>query len=119
MKSAARTLRKSSPPIEPRRGEAPITATEAGSKNGSERRDHGLVVAALDALAIALGRSDREGQLDLAASYVTRDREADGLEDAEHLPVVRKHLRDEALDAELAARAASCSSSRVPIPLRW
>ena len=31
-KSAVRMLRNSSPPIEPRRDEAPITATDAGSK---------------------------------------------------------------------------------------
>ena len=35
LKSALRMLRNSSPPIEPRRGEAPSTATPCGAKNGS------------------------------------------------------------------------------------
>ena len=34
-KSPATMLRNSSPPIEPRRAEAPITATLAGAKNGA------------------------------------------------------------------------------------
>ena len=35
VKSDSRMLRKSSPPIEPRREEAPTTATVRGTKNGA------------------------------------------------------------------------------------
>ena len=75
------------------------------------------MIAALDALAVALGGRDREGQLDLSPSDVASDREADGLEDAEHLPVVRKHLRDEALDAQRAGeRRELLEQSRADAP---
>ena len=44
-KSPARMLRKSSPPIEPRRFEAPMTATERGLEERLERGPHRDVVA--------------------------------------------------------------------------
>src|SRR5918995_3469333 len=73
-----------------------------GLEERAKRRDNCLVVAALDALAIALGGRDRERQLDLTPGDVSSDGETDGLEDPEHLPIVREHLRHEALDAERA-----------------
>src|SRR5204862_4473005 len=42
VKSPVRMLRKSSPPIVPRRGDAPSTATDRGAKNG--RRDAATAV---------------------------------------------------------------------------
>ena len=66
----------------------------------AERRGHGGVVALLDSLAIPLGRSDRELHLELAALELARQLEADRLEDAEHVAVLRHHLRDEALDPD-------------------
>ena len=72
-----------------------------GSKNGRSDAVDGGVVALLDALAVALRRRDRELHLDLAALELARQLEAGGLEDAEHAPVVRQHLGDEALDPDL------------------
>ena len=67
----------------------------------AQRRGHGGVVALLDPLAIPLGRGDRELHLELAALELARQLEAGGLEDAEHVAIVRHHLRDEALDTDL------------------
>ena len=65
VKSARRMLRKSSPPIEPRRCDAPSTATERGAKKGCERR----ATAAWSRLSTCsrklVGGSDRELDLDL------------------------------------------------------
>ena len=91
-------LRKSSPPIEPRRREAPITATEARLEERLERGGDGDVVALVDALLVARGRRDREAHLDLAALELARDLEAGVGEDREHRPVLGQHLGDEALD---------------------
>ena len=60
-------LRKSSPPIEPRRFDAPITATERGWKNGSSEARDRDVVAFGHVLAVRVGRRDREADLELAA----------------------------------------------------
>ena len=66
-KSASRMFRKSSPPIVPRRRDAPITATLRGSKNG--RSD--AVTATWSRSATSSSnrsvRCDREHDLDLAA----------------------------------------------------
>ena len=90
-------LRKSSPPIEPRRADAPMTATVRGSKNGrsdavtatwsrsSTRSSYGSVAA--------IGKSTSTSPP--SSSRVARSRR---LEDAEHAAVVGHHLRDEALD---------------------
>ena len=91
-------LRNSSPPIVPRRREAPITATLRGSKNGPQGRRHRDVIALGEALLEALGARDRERDLHLASRQLAGQLEAERLEDAEHPPVVRQHLCDEALD---------------------
>ena len=101
-KSASRTFRKSSPPIDPRRARRADDGDGRGLEERAKRRDDRLMVAALDAFQVALGRCDRERELDLAAGNLARDREADRLEDAEHLTVVRQNDRDEPLDPEPA-----------------
>ena len=58
----------------------------------------GEVVALVDAGAVPLRRRDREANFELAAVELPRHLEAGALEDAEHRPVLRHHLRDEALD---------------------
>ena len=91
-------MRKSSPPIVPRRDEAPTTATLARLEERSQRGADGDVVALLDAELVALGRSEVERHLDDAPFQLARELEAGALEDAEHRPVLRQHLGDEPLD---------------------
>ena len=59
------------------------------------------MVALVDPLAVALCRGDRELHLELAAFELARELETGRLEDAQHVAVVRQHLRDEALDSLL------------------
>ena len=91
-------FRKSSPPIVPRRREAPTTATLSGSKNGRSDAVDRDVVSLRDTLLEPLHVVDREGHLHLSPGELSRQLEAEGLEDAEHLPVVRDDLGDEPLD---------------------
>ena len=103
-KSASRMLRKSSPPIVPRRLDAPTTATVRGSKNG--RRDAVTATWSRSASSSS-NRSVRAiGNVTSIAPPVElpAQLEADGLEHCEHAPVVRHDLRDEPLDA-VAGRA--------------
>ena len=74
-------FRKSSPPIEPRRFEAPTTATLEGSKNGRSEATTASW-SRVDVLAIRLGRGDRELHLELAALELARQLESGGLEHA-------------------------------------
>ena len=67
----------------------------------TERRRDGNVVALLDPRAELLGRCDREPNLDLAALERARHLEAGVSEDAEHRRVLRQHVGDEALDADV------------------
>ena len=94
-------FRNNSPPIEPRRREAPITATVRGSKNGRS-----------DAVTAAWSRSSTRSRyrsvgaigncdLDLAALQLPCQLEAHRLEDAEHVAVLRHHLCDKTLDTGL------------------
>ena len=94
-------FRNSSPPIDPRRRDAPTTATLARLEERSQRRGDGGVIALGDALAVALGRDDRELHLDLAAFELARELESRGRKDAEHVAVVREDACHEALDADL------------------
>ena len=64
----------------------------------AQRRDDGRVVALLDALFEALGRRDRELDLDDAAGEFPLELEACALEDAEHRRVLGKDLGHEALE---------------------
>ena len=66
-----------------------------------QRRRDRRVISLGDAFPIPLGRDDRELHLDLAALQLARELEARGLEDAEHVAVVREDARHEALDAHL------------------
>ncbi len=91
-------LRKSSPPIEPRRFDAPTTATELGWKKGSSDAAHSDVVAGRHLLPVAACRRDREADLDLAAFAGARDREAGVAEDVDHRVVLVQHLGHELLD---------------------
>ena len=70
-------------------------------EEGLERGAHRDVVALGHVLAIRVGGSDRESDLDLAAFAGARDREARVAEHAEHRGVVVQHLRDELLDPGL------------------
>ena len=94
-------FRKSSPPIDPRRRDAPMTATLPGSKNG--RSDSATATWSRSSTRSryvsvdAIGNSD----LDLAAFELAGELEAGGLEDAEHVAVVGHHLGDEALDTDI------------------
>ena len=59
-KSPSRTLRKSSPPIVPRREEAPTTATLARREERPQRGSTADVIALLDAVLVPLGRRELE-----------------------------------------------------------
>ena len=63
-----------------------------------ERCGDGDVVALRDTFLEQLRAGDREDHLDLSALELARQLEAEGLEDAEHLAVVRDDLGDEPLD---------------------
>ena len=84
---------------------APLGGADDGDAPGLEERlergDDRLVVARVDVLAVALRRRDRELHLHLAALELAGQLEACRLEDAEHGPVVRQHVGDEALDPDL------------------
>ena len=112
--SAARMLRKSSPPIEPRRGDAPSTATLAGAKNGRSDATTATWSRSSTRARYALGRRDREPDLDRPALEPACQLEARGLEDPEHRAVLGQHLGHEALDAAAAAapRAAPAAACR-------
>ena len=75
-----------------------------GSEERLERRDDGLVVAAVDVLAVALGRCDREQHLDRSTRERPRHVEAGIREDAEHGAVLGQDLRHEARDADRPGR---------------
>ena len=117
----ARMLRKSSPPIEPRRVDAPITATERGSKNGSSEARDGDVVAlgdrargTLSVGAIAKRISTSPPSPDARDRRSRRRRRRRASRRSRAAPRRRTPRSRPA-----AARAASCSSRRVPIPRRW
>ena len=76
------------------------------------------MVAALDAGGERLRGCDREAKLELVAVRPADELEAGVGEDAERLRVVGQNVRDELRDSGLARSAASCSSSRVPMPRR-
>ena len=75
-----------------------------GSEERLERRDDALVVAAVDVLAVALGRCDREQHLDRSTRERPRHVEAGIREDAEHGAVLGQDLRHEARDADRPGR---------------
>ena len=116
-KSAARMLRKSSPPIEPRRVDAPMTATRRRREERPQRRGDGDVVALVDARA-EVARSARSGS-------APRSRRLRAARDTSK-PASRNTASIGAFSGSTsatkrsipasAARAASCSSSRVPTP---
>ena len=85
----------------------------------AQRRDDGGVVALLDALLEALGRRDRELDLDDAAGELPLELEACALEDAEHRRVLGEHLGHEALDPDgrRPCRQALQQPSTDPPPL--
>ena len=95
-------FRKRSPPIEPSRAEAPITATLRGSKNGRSE----AVTATWSRSATLVRRPSvapiGKRRLDLAALDLALDLEADVREDDEHVAVLGEHVGDEARDPELA-----------------
>ena len=114
-KPESRMLRKSSPPIEPRRVEAPTTATVAGAKNGAQRRGDGDVVALVDALAVRV----RRGDLRAAPRSCRRRAAARPRSPRRRRPAAsaRSRAAPRRRSVEIPARraaAASCSSSRVP-----
>ena len=92
-------LRNSSPPIEPRRADAPTTATPAGAKNGASEAVTAEVVAAVDALEVPGGRLDRHRDLGDAVVRAARPRSPRSRR-REHRAVVRQHLGEEAADAD-------------------
>ena len=95
-------FRNSSPPIEPRRADAPITATARGREEGRQRGGDGQVVAEVDLLEVARRRIDRQRHLGDAALELALELEARALEDAQHRAVVGQHLGQEAADADPA-----------------
>jgi hypothetical protein len=62
----------------------------------TQRGRHRDVVALLDTCLEGLGRRNRETDFDLAVLELAHDVEAGAGEDAQHRPVVRQHLGDEA-----------------------
>ena len=113
-------LRNSSPPIEPRRFDAPTTATERGRKNGSSEARTATWSRVGDVLAVAAGGRDREPNLDLAALGAARDSSKPASRKTPSIAAFScsTSATNSSIPAS-AARAASCSSSRVPIPRRW
>ena len=116
-KSASRMLRKSSPPIEPRRREAPITATDAGCEERPQRGDDGGVVALLDPRVERAGRGDREAKLDLAAVALAHELEAGVGEHRRARPrfdastsATKREIAVLRAPGPRAARAAGCRS---------
>ena len=94
-------LRNSSPPIEPRRFDAPTTATERGWKNGSsEARTATWSRSATCSRYASVGAI--ANRISSSPAFAgARDREARVAEDVEHRGVVVQHLRDELLDPGL------------------
>ena len=89
----------------------------SGQEEGRQRGDDRFVIAGLDARAIALRGRDRELNLQLAALQLARQLEARRFEDAEHRPVVGKHIGDEALDPDRGrARRELLEQSRADAP---
>ena len=76
MKPAASTLRKSSPPIDPRRARRADHGDRARLEERAERGGHREVVALVDPRPVLLGRLDREADLKLAAVQLPRHLEA-------------------------------------------
>ena len=90
----------------------------AGDEERAQRGDDGDVVALLDALAVGVGRA-RSGSATSKSPRVERARDAEAcvLEDAHHGRVLAPSpRRRSARSPTAAARSASCSSSRVPMP---
>ncbi len=100
MKSPSSTLRNSSPPIVPRRGDAPTTATLVGSKN--ERSDATTAVWSRSSTlcsnrsVAAIGNCTSTTPL----GELALELEAGPLEDTEHRRGSRENLGDEALDPD-------------------
>ncbi len=72
-----------------------------GREEGAKRRDDREMVPLVDVREVLLGRGDRKRDLDRALVEHAGHAEADGLEDVQHRLVLRHHLGDEALDANL------------------
>ena len=106
-------LRKSSPPIEPRRFEAPMTATAAGAKNGRSEAATATWSRCFYAREKPRRLRDREAHLDFAATERPRELEAGVVEYCEHRGVLGQHFCDELLDAMLGrARCELLEQSR-------
>ena len=94
-------LRKTAPPIAPGRADAPITATDRGWKNGSQRPVDGGVVAAVDGVQEAVTGRDPQPHEDLARLERALDVVARVGEHLQHRVVVGHHVGHERLDALL------------------
>ena len=97
--SPSMMFRKSSPPIVPRRDDAPDDRDRPSFEERAQRRDDPGVVSCLHVGGVVRGNGDREGHLHLAALESPRDLEPDTLEDADHRRVVRHHLAHESFDS--------------------
>jgi hypothetical protein len=91
-------LRNNSPPIEPRRVEAPTTATVLGVKNGASEAATATVVALVDGRPVLVRRGDLESDLGRAALEPPGNGESRVGEHAQHRLVLRHHLGDEGQD---------------------
>ena len=93
------TLRKSSPPIVPRRAEAPITATELGLKNDPSDAETAEWSRSRHAVEHLGGCLEGELDLDDAADVAAANLEAGVAEHAQHRCVLGQDLGDEPVDA--------------------
>jgi hypothetical protein len=88
-----------------------------GLEKRSQGGDHGRVVAPIDGLAVSLGRSNRECDLDRPAGELAREVEPGVGEDAQHGDVLRQDLRDEALDARIDGQLSELFNQACSDPL--
>ena len=93
-------FRNSSPPIVPRRGDAPTTATERGSKNGASDAATATWSRRSRRSSSAGRRPELEHDLDDAGLDVRARLEAGVVEHAQHRAVLRQHVGDELFDSD-------------------
>ena len=98
-------LRKSSPPIEPRRRDAPITATALGAKKGRSEATTAVWSRSSTRDASAPVAATGKRELDLAALTCAPELESGVREHCQRRRVRRHHLGDEPVDAGVARPA--------------
>ena len=116
-----RMLRKSSPPIDPRRARGADTATRRRREERPQRCGDRDVVALVDARLVAPCRGDRELTSTTPLVELARRLEPGVREHGQHGPVLGEHLRDERLDPVLGGAGAELLEQprADPLPLEF